>query len=548
MSVVTRGSLEPGRDEGPPLWIPRAADGDTAVVPNSESRESRESLEYLAEPIGGTSLNAGTATAVALGQALSSAALTAAELAAFYLARIERLNPHLRAVISVSPDAAAEAARSDARRRAGQALGPLDGIPVLIKDNVAVAGQPATAGSPALAGAGAADAFCVAGLRAAGAVILGKANLSEWANFRSRFSSSGWSTLGGQTANPFGTGRNPSGSSSGSAAAVAAGLAPLTVGTETDGSIVSPAAACGVVGIKPTVGLVSRSGIVPISVAQDTAGPMGRTVADAALLLGALAGPDAADPATDQAAGLPGDYTGYLTGGALAGARLGLWREGSESANPATVAELDAAVAVLRAAGAEVIDPVDLADAGKIFEPEYVALRHEFKHDLNAYLAGLPGDHPGSLAGLIEYNASHAATVLVHFGQDIFEAAEATSGDLTDADYQSARAEAGRLARSALDGALSAHRLDAVISLTGSPAWLTDHTLGDHHTFGTSSPAAVSGYPAITVPAGDVHGLPVGISFAGPAWSEPRLIELAHSFELARAAGRPDPGPAQARR
>jgi amidase len=507
--------------------------------------------EYLAEPLPGTGLNAGTATAAALGQALAAGAITAAGVTAFYLSRIERLNPELRAVISVSPDAAAQAASSDARRQAGQARGPLDGIPVLIKDNMAVAGQPATAGSPALAAAGAADAFLIGGLRAAGAVILGKANLSEWANFRSRFSSSGWSTLGGQTANPLGPGRNPSGSSSGSAAAIAAGLAPLTVGTETDGSIVSPAAACGVVGIKPTLGLVSRSGIVPISAAQDTAGPMARTVADAALLLGAMAGPDAADPATAPAAGLPAGYTGYLDSGGLAGARLGLWREGSESANPATLAQLDAAIALLRAAGAEVVDPVELADAGKIFEPEYVALRHEFKHDLNAYLAALPGEHPGSLAGLIEFNSRHADTVLLHFGQDIFEAAEATSGNLEDADYASARAEATRLARAALDGALSAHGLDAVISLTGSPAWLTDHTLGDHHTFGTSSPAAVSGYPAVTVPAGDVHGLPVGLSFAGPAWSEPRLIELAHAFERSRAdqlASRPDHGQAPARR
>ena len=507
--------------------------------------------ESLAETIGDTNLTAAAATATALGQALSSGALTAAGITAYYLARIERLNPALRAVISVSPAAAAAAAESDARRRAGQARGPLDGIPVLIKDNVAVEGQPATAGSPALANAGAGDAFCVAGLRAAGAVILGKANLSEWANFRSRFSSSGWSTLGGQTANPFGTGRNPSGSSSGSAAAVAAGLAPLAVGTETDGSIVSPAAACGVVGIKPTVGLVSRTGIVPISAVQDTAGPMARTVADAALMLATMAGQDAADPATAQAAGQTADYAGYLDAGALAGARLGLWRDGSQEAGPATVAVLEAAVARLRAHGAEVIDPVDLPDAGKIFEPEYVALRCEFKHDLNAYLAGLPGDHPASLAELIAFNARHADTVLVHFGQDIFEAAEATSGNLEDAGYLSARGDARRLARAALDGALTAHRLDAVICLTGGPAWLTDHTLGDHHTFGTSSPAAVAGYPAVTVPAGAVDGLPVSISFAGPAWSEPRLIELAYSFEQARAAqpaGRPDPSPAQVRR
>jgi amidase len=503
--------------------------------------------ESLAQTIPGTGLDAQTVTVGALSQALASGALTAAALTAFYQDRIERLNPDLRAVISVSPVAARQAARSDARRQAGQVLGPLDGIPVLIKDNVAVAGEPATAGSPALAGADGGDAFCLAGLRAAGAVLIGKANLSEWANFRSRFSSSGWSTLGGQAVNPYGAGRNPSGSSSGSAVAVAAGLAPLAVGTETDGSIVSPAAVCGVVGIKPTLGLVSRTGIVPISAAQDTAGPMARTVADAALLLAALAGRDPADPATGQAPGL--DVVPGLDPGALAGARLGVWRAGSDSATPATAAILDAAVALLRASGAELTDPVDLPDADKITAPEYIALAFEFKHDLNAYLAGLPGDHPGSLAGLIAYNAAHAGTVLRHFGQDIFEAAEATSGSLADSGYLSARADAGRLARAGLDAALSG--LDAVVSVTSSPAWLTDHTLGDHHTFGTSSPAAVAGYPAITVPGGLVDGLPVGITFAGPAWSEPRLIELAHAFELSyaaeRAAGRPDQ-PAAARR
>jgi amidase len=490
------------------------------------------------EAIPGTGLDTATATVADLGRALAAGELTAAQLTAFYLARIDRLNPALHAVISVSPTAAAQAARSDERRRSGQSLGPLDGIPVLLKDNVSVAGEPATAGSPALAGAGGPDAFCLAGLRAAGAVLIGKANLSEWANFRSRHSSSGWSTLGGQTVNPHGTGRNASGSSSGSAVAVAAGLAPLAVGTETDGSIVSPAAVCGVVGLKPTVGLVSRTGIVPISSAQDTAGPMARSVADAALLLGALAGHDPADPATAQAAGLSTDYP--LDAGALAGARLGLWRAGSASATPATNAILDRAAALLAASGAQLTDPVELAEVDKIGEPEYLALAFEFKHDLNAYLAGLPGDHPRTLAELIAWNQAHADQVLVHFGQDIFEAAEAVSGDLTDADYLSARADARRLASGALDGALAG--LDAVVSVTSSPAWLTDHTLGDHHTFGTSTPAAVAGYPAITVPAGQVDGLPVGVTFAGPAWSEPRLIELAYAFERAVAGQRADQG------
>jgi amidase len=491
--------------------------------------------ESLAETVGRTRIDAAGATVAALADALAGGTLTAAELTAFYLARIERLNPELHAVITVSPDAAAEATASDSRRASGGARGLLDGIPVLIKDNISAAGLPGTAGSPALQRAQAQDAFVVARLRQAGAVVLGKANLSEWANFRSKPSSSGLSTLGGQTVNPHGAGRNPSGSSSGSAAGVAAGLAPLAVGTETDGSIVSPAGACGVVGIKPTLGLVSRTGIVPISVAQDTAGPMTRTVADAAALLTALAGADEQDPPTAQAAGNACDYTAFLDAGALDGARLGVWRAGSASADAATVALLEAAIEVMRAAGAEITDPVELADSDKINEPEFAALSHEFKHDINAYLAGLGGEHPADLAGLIDFNNRNGAAVLNHFGQELFEIAEATNGDLADPDYLERRVAASRLARSGIGGAVAANKLDAVIALTGHPAWLIDHVLGDYHSWGTSSPAAVSGYPSISVPAGQVSGLPVGVSIIGPAWSEPRLIGLAHSFEVARS-------------
>jgi amidase len=490
--------------------------------------------ESLTEAVGRSGVTAADASAANLGQALARATITAAELAGFYLARIDRLNPAMNAVITVDPAALAEAAASDARRAAGAARGPLEGIPVLIKDNVSAVGLPATAGSPALLDAEATDAFLVAGLRAAGAVILGKANLSEWANFRSRPSSSGLSTLGGQAVNPHGSGRSPSGSSSGSAIAVAAGLAPVAVGTETDGSIVSPAAACGVVGIKPTVGLVSRTGIVPISAAQDTAGPMTSTVADAALLLTAMAGRDAADPATEAAAAHATDYTSFLDPAGLDGARLGVWRAGSAQAGAATIAVLESALATLRGHGAVVVDPVELAGAEQMGEPELAALTHEFKHDLNAYLSGLGGDHPADLAGLIAFNNGNAARVLDHFGQELFEAAEATSGDLGDAGYLEARSAANRIARDGLDAALAGHRLDALITLTGHPAWLIDHVLGDYHSWGTSGPAAVSGYPSITVPAGQVSGLPVGLSFIGPAWSEPRLIELAHAFELGR--------------
>jgi amidase len=490
-------------------------------------------LDHLDGMIGDSGISARDATVAGLQQAMSSGSLTSAAATAFYLDRIERLNPSLHAVISVSPRAPAEAAASDAARGSGTAPGPLEGIPVLIKDNIAVAGLPATAGSPALAGAESGDAFLVAGLRAAGAVILGKANLSEWANIRSTGSSSGWSTLGGQTVNPHGTGRNPSGSSSGSAAAVAAGLAPAAVGTETNGSIVSPACVCGVVGLKPTVGVISRAGIVPISGVQDTAGPMTGCVADAAALLGPMAGPDPADEATARAPGLPADYTAFLDAGALAGARLGIWRDGSKAAGPATAAVLDAAVARLRSCGAQIVDPVELPGLDEMDEPELIALLHEFKHDLNAYLAGLPGDHPMTLAELIAFNNRNAGQVLVHFDQDLFERAEATSGDLGDPVYLAARGEASRIAHAALDGALADHRLDAVISLTGGPARLTDHLLGDLWDFSTSSPAAVCGYPSLTVPAGHVGGLPIGLSLSGPAWSEPRLLALGYAFEQA---------------
>jgi amidase len=490
--------------------------------------------ESLAQAVGGSGVTAADATMTNLGQALARGTITAAGLTSFYLARIDRLNPALNAVITVDPAAVAEAAASDARRAAGAVRGPLDGIPVLIKDNVAAAGLPATAGSPALLRAEAVDAFLVTRLRAAGAVIIGKANLSEWANFRSRPSSSGLSTLGGQAVNPHGSGRSPSGSSSGSAIAVAAGLAPVAVGTETDGSIVSPAAACGVVGIKPTVGLVSRAGIVPISAAQDTAGPMASTVADAAMLLTAMAGSDPADPATEAAAAHATDYASFLDPAGLDGARLGVWRAGSAQAGAATIAVLESALAVLRGQGAVVVDPVELADVDQLGEPEFAALTHEFKHDLNAYLSGLGGDHPADLAGLIAFNTGNAARVLDHFGQELFEAAEATSGDLGDAGYLEARSTANRIARDGLDAAFASQKLDALITLTGHPAWLIDHVLGDYHGWGTSGPAAVSGYPSITVPAGQVSGLPVGLSFIGPAWSEPRLIELAHAFDVAR--------------
>ena len=492
-----------------------------------------QSSSELAPEIPGTSIDITSSSVAGLRRAMAAGDLTATGLAKRCLDRIATVNPALGAVIAVTPDALDQTAASDAAVRAGRPRGPLEGIPVLIKDNVQVAGAPATAGSPALLAARPPDAFIVSRLREAGAIILAKANMSEWANFRSTRSTSGWSTLGGQTANPYALDRNPSGSSSGSAAGLSAGFAPLAVGTETDGSIVSPSSACGVVGIKPTLGLVSRGGIVPISLAQDTAGPMTRSVADAAALLSVLAAADPADPATAPAAGAARDYTACLDGSALAGARLGVWRDGSKDSDAGTAAVLEQALALLRDAGAELVDPVELPGAAEITEPEFAALTHEFKHDLNAYLAGLRGTHPADLAGLIEYNTRNAGTVLAHFGQELFERAEATTGDPGEPGYQAARAEASRRAREALDGPLAAHRLDAIVTITASPAWLTDYVLGDHDVFHTSGPSAVAGYPAVTVMAGNVSGLPVGLSFLGPPWSEPALIALGYAFEQA---------------
>lgn len=481
-----------------------------------------------------------------LRQAMAEGTLTATAIARQYTGRIADANPALRAVIATCPDALEQAAARDAAARAGQARGPLDGIPVLVKDNIQVAGLPATAGSPALSGACPPDAFIVSRLREAGAVIIAKANLSEWANFRSTRSASGWSTMGGQTANPYALDRNPSGSSSGSAAGVSAGFAPLAVGTETDGSIVSPSSACGVVGVKPTMGLVSRSGIVPLSLAQDTAGPMAPSVADAAALLSVLAGADPDDCASDH----PGeiDYRAFLDPASLEGARIGVWRSASAGADATTAALLDAAVDCLRTLGAVVVDPVELPDIDKVTEPEFDALEYEFKHGINTYLRYLAGfarcdgpELPQTLAGLIKFNERHADAVLARFGQEIFLAAEATSGNLTDPLYLELRGAAFQLARTAVETPTLEHNLDAIFSLTANPAWLTDYVLGDHSVFGTSRPGAVSGWPTVTVPFGYVSGLPVGVSFLGPRWSEPRLLALAYAFEQATKARR-DPG------
>ncbi|MQA86508.1 MAG: amidase [Streptosporangiales bacterium] len=479
------------------------------------------------------------ATIPELERAMDAGRLSAYRLTRFYLRRIRRVDSRLHAVIAVNPGALDEARASDRRRSRGW-RGPMEGIPVLLKDNISAGdAMPTTAGSLALRDARPKQAFLVRRLQAAGAVILGKANLSEWANFRSTQSSSGWSPLGGQTNNPYALDRNPSGSSSGCGAGVSAHLATVALGTETDGSVLCPASATGVVGIKPTVGLVSRTGIVPISHEQDTAGPMARNVTDAAVVLGAVAGIDREDPATQRSAGhVHDDYTRFLDRGALRGARIGVWRAGRGTSNE-TDDIVDRAVAQLRAHGATVIDPVRPESVDDIDEPELTALLYEFRHDLDAYLADVPGDHPRTLAELIEFNREHANAEMPYFEQEVFERAQDTGGDLNDPEYVRARRTATRLARAAIDDTLAEHGLDAVVAPTASPAWPTDLVNGDHFILGSSTPASVAGYPNITVPAGLAFGLPVGMSFMGSRWGEAGLIALAYAFEQATRVRRP---------
>jgi amidase len=479
---------------------------------------------------------------------LRSGKETARSLTEKYLARIEATNTQgseLRAVIEVNPEALAVADRLDAERRASPEAkrGALHGIPILLKDNLGTADRmTTTAGSLALEGSIAArDAFVAARLRAAGAILLGKANLSEWANFRSSRSSSGWSSRGGQCRNPYALDRNTSGSSSGSAAAVAASLCAAAVGSETDGSIVSPSSICGIVGIKPTVGLLSRSGIIPISHTQDTAGPMARTVADAALLLGAMTGVDERDEATRASRGKAlADYTPFLDPHGLKGARIGVYLPRSLAKNPWTNPVLAEAVAAMRAAGATVVEGVRMPSEGKAGNNEFQVLLYEFKADLNRYLAELGDRAPvRNLKEAIAFNEAHKDRVMPYFGQEIFLEAEA-KGPLTEPAYRKALAACRKTSREqGIDAMLAAHRLDAVVAPTGGPAWLIDLVNGDSETGGSSSPAAVAGYPSITVPAGFACGLPVGISFFGHAWSEPQLIKLAYAFETATKARKP---------
>lgn len=458
------------------------------------------------------------------------------------IATIDASGPRLNSVIEINPDAMADARSLDEDRQAGRIRSPLHGIPVLLKDNIDTADRMQTsAGSLALVDSGVdRDSWVAARLRAAGALLIGKTNLSEWANFRSRRSTSGWSGRGGLTLNPYALDRNPCGSSSGSAVAVSAGLVPLSVGTETNGSIVCPASINGIVGIKPTVGLVGRSGIVPIAHTQDTAGPMARTVEDAAAMLGPLTGIDPRDPATkDSVRGARPDYTVFLDSEALQGARIGLLRKywGRHAEMDAV---LDSAVDAMRTAGAEFVDLEDLPDIESTGGPGFEVMLYEFNADLSAYLAGLgPQAKVRTLADVIRFNEDHRSEEMPYFGQDILESA-AAKGPLTERAYADALARSRDVSRRSIDETLRAHSLDAFFAPTTGPAWLTDLVHGDRSTFpGCSSPAARAGYPHITVPGGFLWDLPVGVSFFGPAWSEARLVALAYAYEQATLNRRP---------
>jgi amidase len=464
--------------------------------------------------------------------------LTSFQLTLFYLQRIKRLNPKLHAVITVNPTALRDASAADRARGRGDHR-PLLGIPVLVKDNINTTGMPTTAGSYALKGSTPRDAFIVKQLRAAGAIIIGKANLSEWANFRSAPSSSGWSGIGGQTNMAHVLDRNPCGSSSGSGVGAAADLATVAVGTETDGSIVCPSGANGIVGIKPTVGLLSRAGIVPITADQDTSGPMTRNVTDAAVVLGAMTGVDPADPATaDQVGNAFTDYTPFLDADALEGARIGVWREGTydPALQPEVHAAINAAIEALEAEGATVIDntriPIEPA-----YGPEFTALLCEFKDDIAGYLETYTAArYPKTLQDLIDFNNAHPA-LEGPWNSLIFDLAQDTGGR-ADPDCTAARALATSTAQAAISATLAANDLDAIIAPTNGPAWVTDPVNGDlggdFSTFvGSSSPSAIAGYANITVPAGYAGPLPIGVSFIGGRWDEPTLIGFAYDFEQA---------------
>ena len=528
--------MKPGRVHDAELsrrdWIATAAAAGVALALPAR-------LDAFARPVrDGAAIELDEITIASLQQAMATGTMTSRAICEAYLARIDARNSALHAVLEVNPDALAIADAMDGERRAGKVRGPLHGVPILIKDNVATLDKmQTTAGSLALVGSIVPrDAFIAQRLRAAGAVILGKANLSEWANFRSSHSSSGWSGRGGQCRNPYALDRTPSGSSSGTGAAISANLCAVGIGTETDGSIVDPSSRCGLVGIKPTVGLVSRAGIIPISHTQDTAGPMTRTVTDAAIVLSAIAGVDTRDAATAAAAAhIAVDYTKFLDANGLKGARIGVPREHYTGYSVHADKLLDEAIAVMRAAGATIIDPAPLGADDDYGKAEGTVLRYDFKADLNAYLAELgTGAAVHTLADLIAYNEAHREQEMPFFGQETFIKAEA-KGPLTDKEYVDALTLCRRLSRKeGIDATMDKFKLDAIISPTNGSATPIDLVNGDcGGGGGSSSPAAVAGYPSITVPMGSTFGLPSGLAFFGRAWSEPVLIRIAFAYEQA---------------
>lgn len=512
---------------------------------------ARDQLSGFADAIAADPLNVPAfeleeATLDDLQKWMASGRMTSRSITQLYLNRIaalDRKGPSLHHVIEVNPDALAIAGALDRERKAGRVRGPLHGIPILLKDNVDTADRmTTTAGSLALAGSiPQLDSTVAAKLRAAGAVLLGKANLSEWANFRSSHSTSGWSGRGGQAKNPYVLDRNPCGSSSGSAGAVAANLCAVAIGTETDGSIVCPSSANGIVGIKPTLGLVSRAGVIPIAHSQDTAGPMARTVRDAAILLNAIAGVDARDNATAAlSARQPVDYTRSLDANGLRGARIGVARTRFFGYSDVTDKVIEQALGVMKQHGAVIVDPANIETAGKFDDSEFDVLLYEFKADLNSYLASLGPKAPvKSLQDIIAFNEQHRTQEMPWFGQEIMIQAQA-KGPLTDQKYVDALAQNLKMSRTdGIDATMSKYNLDAIVAPTGGPAWTTDLINGDHFSGASSTPAAVAGYPNINVPAGFSHELPIGISFFGRAWSEPTLIRLAYAFEQATKHRRP---------
>jgi amidase len=513
---------------GKPLTAETLADGEVSEALRARRRPFVPPFEL--DEVTLSDLQAGMATGK----------LTARSITQQYLDRIDELDrkgPALRHVLETNPDALSIADSLDQERKAGKVRGPLHGIPILLKDNIDTADRmTTTAGSLALAGSiPLQDAFIAARLRAAGAILLGKTNLSEWANFRSTHSSSGWSGRGGQAKNPYVLDRNPCGSSSGSGGAVSANLCAAAIGTETDGSIVCPSSANGIVGIKPTVGLVSRAGIIPISHSQDTSGPMARTVRDAAIILGVLTGVDPRDSATsDSRSRGQTDYTRYLDPNGLRGARIGVARTRFFGYSDVTDKVINDAIAGMKAQGAVIVDPANIATAGKFDDSEFDVLLYEFKADLNKYLASLGPRAPmKTLQEIIVFNEQHKDTSMPWFGQEIMIQAQA-KGPLTEKKYRDALAKDLKMSRTdGIDATMNKYKLDAIVAPTGSPAWVTDLVNGDHFSGASSTPAAVAGYPNINVPAGFSHGLPIGISFFGRAYSEPTLIKIAYAYEQA---------------